>query len=299
MTSLVQGHNLIYNVCIFVLLLLQVPCKEEDWKRVAHNFNEAWNFPHCIGAMDGKHITIKPPPHSGSYYFTYKQTFSIVLLALVDANYRFMFVDVGTNGRVSDGGVFRNSALSNVLDTNSLNMPGPETLPAGTVPVPYVIVADDAFPLKPNIMKPYSRRNLSHDERIFNYRLSRARRIVENAFGILANRFRVFMKPIALSPENVEYVVLAACSLHNYLRGRSSARNVYLPPGIVDYEDEEHKVIHGQWRQSAAANKDCTWDGMCSQAGSCNSHDAKTVREELCRYFISANGSVSWQDNMI
>lgn len=87
-------------------------------------------------------------------------------------------------------------------------------------------------------MKPYSRRHMSYDERIFNYRLSRARRIVENAFGILANRFRIFMKPIALSPENVELTVLAACSLHNFLRGRRClGRNVCLPPGIADHEN--------------------------------------------------------------
>lgn len=85
-----------------------------------------------------------------------------------------------------------------------------------------MIVADDAFPLKEYIQKPYSQIGLTKEKRIFNYRLSRARRIVENAFGILANHFQVFMTPMRLSPEKAEIVVLACCSLHNMLRSSSS-----------------------------------------------------------------------------
>lgn len=66
--------------------------------------------------------------HTQAHTTTYKHTFSIVLLALVDANYKFLFVDIGTNGRVSDGGVFRNSALSQALEANSLNLPNPQKL---------------------------------------------------------------------------------------------------------------------------------------------------------------------------
>ena len=159
--------------------------------------------------MDGKHVLIKPPSNSGSYYFNYKHSFSIVLLAVVDANYKFLMVDVGCNGRISDGGVYRNSKISLALEENSLNVPISRSLPGSTKPIPFMIVADDAFPLKTYIQKPYSQIGLTREKRIYNYRLSRARRIVENAFGILANRFRVFMTPIGLAPEKVKKIVLA------------------------------------------------------------------------------------------
>ena len=142
--------------------------------------------------MDGKHIVLKQPKNSGSYYFNYKGTFSLVLLAIVDANYKFLYVDVGCNGRISDGGVFRNSSFSTAMERNVLGIPPPRMV--GSTVLPYVIVGDDAFPLKENLMKPYPFRGLSKERRITNYRISRARRVSENAFGILANRFRVFLQ---------------------------------------------------------------------------------------------------------
>lgn len=161
--------------------------------------------------MDGKHIRIKKPSNSGSYYYNYKNWFSIVLLAVVDANYQFVLVDVGCNGRISDGGVYQNSTISLAFEENTLNIPKPRSLTENSMPIPFMIVADDAFPLKKYIQKPYSQIGLTTEKRIFNYRLSRARRIVENAFGILANRFRVFMSPIGIGPEKAEKIVSASC----------------------------------------------------------------------------------------
>ena len=171
--------------------------------------------------MDGKYIVMKAPPNTGSYYFNYEGTFSIVLLAVVDADYKFIFIDVGCIGRISGGGVLKNSTLNEILKRNDFGIKSLCKLPGTEVHVPYTFVAYDAFPLRPCIMKPYSQRGLNDKKRIFNYRLSRARRIVENAFGILASRFRIFLQPISLEPKKVESTVLAAATLHNFLRTKS------------------------------------------------------------------------------
>ena len=106
-----------------------MPTTEEEWFAIASEFEKKWNFPNCIGALDGKHVIMKCPVNSGSFYFNYKGTFSIVLLALVDADYKFIYVDVGCNGRVSDGGMYRNSTLATALEENQVNIP--EARPCG------------------------------------------------------------------------------------------------------------------------------------------------------------------------
>lgn len=278
-------------------LHFQVPNTEEEWKAIADQYLEKWNFNNCIGAMDGKHVLINPPANSGSLYFNYKGSFSIVLLALVDADYKFLYVDVGCNGRISDGGVFKNSSLYRALEDNSLHIPGPGPLPGSNEVTPHVIVADDAFPLKTYIQKPYSRKGLTQEQRIFNYRLSRARRVSENVFGIFANRFRVFMLPMNLVPEKVELVVLACVALHNFLRTKLQGNSVYMPPGFIDTEDREtNREIPGSWRSEPQPQ------GLLPislQGSNHCSANAKAVRDTLCKYFCSENGEVPWQWAMV
>lgn len=192
---------------------LKCPDMVEEWQQVAIGFQDQWHFPNCLGALDGKHINIRPPPETGSQFFNYKHTFSIVLMALVDSNYRFLYVDVGCNGRISDGGVFGGCSLQDALEKRTSNIPAPAPLPESDQLAPYCIVADEAFPLKEYLMKPYPNRKLSVEQRIFNYRLSRARRVVENAFGILANRFRVLLTTINIrSTTKVEYCFVLLCA---------------------------------------------------------------------------------------
>jgi hypothetical protein len=108
-------------------------------------------------------------------------------------------------GRAGDAGVFANSALQKALTINSLDLPDAVALQGISTKISHHVVGDDAFPLNARLMKPYPYRNLEKEKRIFNYRLSRARRVVENAFGILAHRWRVFLTTIKLSPEKVRH----------------------------------------------------------------------------------------------
>uniref|UniRef100_A0A3B4Y4W8 DDE Tnp4 domain-containing protein n=1 Tax=Seriola lalandi dorsalis TaxID=1841481 RepID=A0A3B4Y4W8_SERLL len=95
-------------------------------------------------AVDGKHVTIQAPPQTGSQYFNYMKTFSIVLLALVDSNYKFRVIQVGDFGRTSDGGVYAGSALGRGMETKSLHVPPSTSLPgaAHLGDVPHVMVGD-------------------------------------------------------------------------------------------------------------------------------------------------------------
>ena len=76
-------------------MILKVPSSEKEWEDKANAFMGKWNFPNCIGALDGKHVNKKCPKNTGSYYFNYKGTFSVVLLGLVDADYKFIYINVG------------------------------------------------------------------------------------------------------------------------------------------------------------------------------------------------------------
>jgi hypothetical protein len=142
---------------------------------------------------------------------------------------------VGSNGRVNEGAVFRNSTLNSAVGNNLLNWPDNS-----------VIIGDDAFPLRNTLLKPYSKINLTLKQKIFNNRLTRARRVSKNAFGILAQRFRVFGRPTELKFSTIVLVIKSACYLHNWLRRTSSS---YIRMGCVDYEDLDTETFdEGQWR---------------------------------------------------
>jgi len=116
---------------------------EEIWRASEKVFKEKWNLPHCVAVIDGKHVRIKAPPHRGSEFFNDKK---YLLRALVDANKRFLTVDVGQYGRVSDGNVFANSNIAMHLARQNIGLLPDENL--GGVPLPYIVIGDEAFPLK-------------------------------------------------------------------------------------------------------------------------------------------------------
>lgn len=207
---------------------LAAPSTSYDWLLVAENFEKKWQFPHCLGSLDGKHVVMKAPGNSGSLYFNYKGTFSLVLMALVDANLRFLAVDIGAYGRNSDGGVLSRSSMGRAFSKNALNFPEDSPLPGapGLGKLPYVILADEAFPLTTYMMRPFPGKRTSLAQKCFNYRLSRGRRIVENAFGVLAARWRVFHTKIAVQPATARSIVKATLVLHNMLQAQTTPAQV-------------------------------------------------------------------------
>ena len=264
-----------------------VPNTAEKWKEVAAGFQEKWNLPHCLGAVDGKHIQIQAPPNTGSAFFNYKGTFSINLMAVSDARYRFLSVDVGESGRHSDGGVFGASEFGHALLNDRLPLPPDEPLPP-IGPFPYYLVGDEAFPLKPNLMRPYPGRNLDEPKKIFNYRLSRGRHVIENAFGILVSRWRIFRQPIIALPDIAARYTLAAVALHNYLRSKEPS--VYSPARLTDTENADGNIVEGEWRPTPSV-----LTPLPPSHSNRNSTAARVNRDTLAEYLTSAAGSLSWQ----
>ena len=207
-----------------------LPTTEDQWRAVAEGFVNKWQFHHALGAIDGKHIAIECQKSWGSKYYNYKGYHSIVLLAVADSEGRFLYMDVGANGSASDGGIFQVTTLREALEKGVAALPGPEALPGDDHPVPYFLLGDAAFPMKTWLQKPYPERGLDPPSRNFNYRLSRARRIVENAFGMLAQRFRVFLTTINVKPKTVGKLAMVGCILHNMLRNKMP--HVYQLPEI-------------------------------------------------------------------
>ncbi|XP_050672980.1 uncharacterized protein LOC126970873 [Leptidea sinapis] len=128
---------------------LKFPQSCSEWKAISALFEERWNFPHLLGAIDGKHIAITPPKGCGSEFYNYKRHHSMVLMAIVDAQYQFLLCDFGTNGRVPDGDVLQNTKFFEMLRNNQLEIPSEEAVRNTQRRLPYVFVSDDAFPLRP------------------------------------------------------------------------------------------------------------------------------------------------------
>lgn len=251
---------------------------EELWLKTAKRYWELWNLPNCIGSIDGKHIRIKSPAKSGSAYFNYKGYFSIVLLAVADADGLFLSVDIGEYGRNSDGKALRESAFGKALASNQLNLPEPSALPGnyGNINFPYYFAADEAFALTNHIMKPYPRRQLTNEKRIFNYRLSRGRRSVECSFGILTSKFRVLETPICCEVDKIDNIIQAACVLHNFIR---ISDGVFTNPALhLQTENTDVRVVTAsQGRHQRPTNT------------------ALELRNQLCDFFLSPHGALPWQ----
>ncbi|KAL4126547.1 hypothetical protein QTP88_010768 [Uroleucon formosanum] len=195
---------------------------KDDWKKIRKEYKELWNFPNCLGSLDG-----------------------------------------------------------NAFENKKLDVPKDTPLEDNGEPMPYVIVADEAFALKPYLMRPYSRVSVTGNERnkTFNYRLSRARRVMENAFGILSARWRVFRTVIQVQPNSVDKIVLSACCLHNMLY-RSHDYDYYL-----DDINEESEIGKGL-------------DNLEPLKGNSTQRSFE-VRDKYRDYFLSSNGAVPWQYEIV
>ncbi|KAK4887349.1 hypothetical protein RN001_003620 [Aquatica leii] len=299
-TVIREVTEVIWNVLNEVVLK---PLKHDDFKKIERQFSEKWGLPHTLGAIDGKHVAIQCPQNSGSTFFNYKKHFSIVLLAVCDAHYNFMYVDIGAFGAQSDGGVLANSAFGKALANFELELPKEEALPRSNIKMPYFFVGDDAFPLGTHLMKPYKGANLPLGKAIFNYRLSRARRVIENAFGILVSRWRIFSRTIPSSATTVDGIIKATVCLHNFIKQKESNlpenKKKYCPQSLCDKETDDG-IVEGEWRREVGTSNIVLEDITKMDRGGNNPGKAALeLREKLTQYVISPAGALPGQINYV
>ena len=200
--------------------VMRCPTLPEDWLLVESVFHRRWNFPHALGALHGMHIPIRCPQGGGSLFHNCKGFHSIVLLALVDGDYKFLWLDMGAAGSTSDAQIFKHADIRHKIEDGSIGFPDSESYGIGETKVNFFILGDDAFHLKLWLMRPYSSHSMDLKEMVFNYRIRRGRIVVENAFRMLMSRFRIFQSPLQQEPLVVNRVVMACLVLHNLLRIR-------------------------------------------------------------------------------
>lgn len=191
-------------------------------------------------------------------------------MAIADADYKFTYVDIGAYGKDCDSNIFKESSFWTSVTKGNIQLPEEECLPGATNPkVPYFLVGDEAFALHKHLLRPYGGHNLTVKKRIFNYRLSRARRYIECSFGILSNKWRIFHRPINLDPDFAVDIVKACVVLHNFIRDRDGfeAEDTLTITGLLDLSGER---VRG---------------GLL----------ANNVRNILADYFVTDIGSVKWQ----
>lgn len=148
---------------------ISLPRTDEDWTRVMRGFGTQWQFPNCVGAMTESTLQSRIRP-TLAVYFNYKKRYSVILFAMVDSNYKFLYIDVGTAGSDGDAGIWQTTFLQKALQEGNVNLPKVVTVSeCPIVNLPAILIGDDAFPLSPNLMKPYPGNNLSTLQRVFNY----------------------------------------------------------------------------------------------------------------------------------
>ena len=165
-------------------MFIELPNSREIWVEISRKFEQRWNYPHVIGAIDGKQVWVVKPNNGGSYIYNYKHTHSSKFLSIASPRYECLYGDVGTNDRVNDSGIWNKCSLLLEIDDGSVKLLEDDYL-TNDCKLPYVFLGDDAFALKEFMMKRYPQQNLTADERIYNFRHIRAKRNSGNLFDTL------------------------------------------------------------------------------------------------------------------
>ena len=193
--------------------MIRFPSTQQEIEETINGFNSKSGYPMCVGSLDGTHISVKAPIGYEMDYYNYKKFHSVVMLATVNSNLEFTYVNVGAPGRCNDASVFSRSNLADVIQ---LPIYQNHFITVNQVKVQCHLIADSAFALDRTLMKPFPiRPDMPKENATFNYRLSKCRCSVERAFGLLKNRFRLLHKKLEFDLDNTKVIIKAAAVLHN------------------------------------------------------------------------------------
>ena len=192
------------------------PRNEQEFRDKILDMEEVWQFPCSWAAIDGCHIPLKCPAgglQANKEYHNYKNFYSIILMALVDAKRRFIWASCRFPGNSHDSIILQSTNLwSKITAGQTIRDVGKDV---EGVSVPPLILGDSAFPFQSWLMKPNTSAVLTPSQQYFNYRLSRARMIIEDAYGGLKGRWRVLLRKCESTQEEVRDNTLACIVLHN------------------------------------------------------------------------------------
>lgn len=200
-----------------------------------------------------------------------------MLLGLVDAQYEFIAVDIGAYGKNSDGGILSTSNFGKALEKNKFNIPNGRVLPGTDIELPYVIIGDEAFPLKNYLLRPYPGPQSYDDEtkKNFNERLSRARKVVEDTFGQLTAKFRIYCRRLKALPNNADKIVMTTCILHNFIK-------------------KDTGEIHSSNRNEISESTLSTNLHSLTKQGGCAQKQSFENRDKFKDFFNSSAGKLPW-----
>jgi hypothetical protein len=235
-------------------------------------FLSNWQIPQCAGAIDGSHIPVAVPAHLHTDYYNRKGWYSMLVQAIISYDYRITDVCIGWPGSVHDARVFVHSGVYSKVVQGEL-LPSTYAKNISGVQVPPYLIGDAAYPIKTWLMKPFPDRGLSCSQKTYNYRLSRARMVVENGFGRLKGRWRRLLKRNDMSLAKVPTIIAACCVLHNICEQNRDRYDDSWSTEVAEIEQE---------MQQPQGN-----DGDNSESTMPNDATAHEIRSALLQYFIN------------
>lgn len=233
--------GILHQQKILLPRFIKFPQTTTELDTAATEFEEILGYPMCIGALDGSHIPICPPKEEATDHYCYKGIYSMVLFAVVDAQYRFTYIRVGSAGRNCDSYIFQRSILYKILQSNFFDR---VTKQMGNTIVPICLIGDSAFPLRRHLMKPYAdHRGLTAVQAYYNRVLSGARRVVENTFGRTKARFRVMYKRMEGKLRGLREKITACCVLNNVCEYFRDMPNESWKRELSDFEQNDSAAM--------------------------------------------------------